>query len=142
MLALVSIRPSIWIAANPESGLRPDVDQPSGGRSSAGAAPGAPAAPLGGRGRRGPWRRYWADAGPPARHAVCGEREDQAVRIFLRERAQQDGVGHAEDGGAGADAEGDGQNGGGRKDGALAQPAECVREVTKQHAFLLEFVSG
>ena len=74
--------------------------------------------------------------------AHVGEGEHQAVGILVGKRAQQNGIGHAEDGGGGADPERDGENGGGREDGALAQRAESVQQVTKQHASLQEFVSG
>ena len=72
--------------------------------------------------------------------AHIGEREDQAVRILVRQAAQENGVSYAENRSAGADAERDGENGGGGKDRALAQSAERVGKVTKKHASLLEFV--
>jgi hypothetical protein len=78
------------------------------------------------------------DIAPPH----IGEREDEAAGVPVGEGAQQDGVSHAEDGGGGADAEGDGEDGGDREDRASTQRAKCVGEVAKQHVSLLEFVSG
>ena len=72
--------------------------------------------------------------------AHIGEREDELVRILVREAAQENGVGHAEDRGAGADSESDGEDGRGGKDRALAQSAERVCEVAKEHISLPEFV--
>src|SRR4029077_19035277 len=65
--------------------------------------------------------------------AHVGQSEYQAVGILVRERTQEDGVGDAEDRGAGADSEGDGQDGGGREDGTLAESPERVQNVAKQH---------
>ena len=57
----------------------------------------------------------------------------EAVRIFVRERAQQDRVGHAEDGGAGADAQGNGGDGGDGEDRAAAERPPGQREIPQQH---------
>jgi hypothetical protein len=59
---------------------------------------------------------------------VSGE-NDELVGIFVRERAQEDSVGDAEDGSAGADAEGDGQGGSEREDGTLAKSSACECQI-------------
>ena len=74
--------------------------------------------------------------------AHVGEREHEAVGILVREGAQENCVGHAENGGGRADAEGDRQDGSGSEDRALAQSAQRVNEVANEHASLPEFVSG
>ncbi len=51
-------------------------------------------------------------------HVAGGD--DQAVGSFIGKRTQQYGIGDTEDGGAGADAQGNGQNGGEREDGTFA----------------------
>ena len=50
---------------------------------------------------------------------------DDAIRIRIRKRTQQDRVEHAEDGGVRADAEGQSQNRDGGEGGASGQTANC-----------------
>ncbi len=54
---------------------------------------------------------------------------DQALRVVERERAEQQSVDHAENGGAGADAEADDENGEGSESGIAAQGAEGIAQV-------------
>jgi hypothetical protein len=49
---------------------------------------------------------------------------DKALTLLEREGAEQDGVDQAEDGGVGADSQGEGENGDGGEAGVLAQGAE------------------
>src|SRR5277367_3008520 len=53
----------------------------------------------------------------------------EARRIFERERAQQDGVHDAEDGGVGADAEGKSEDGDGREAGRFRERADGIFQV-------------
>ena len=69
-----------------------------------------------------------------ARRSVQHQRRHQAVRLGKRQRAQQYGVDQAEDGGGGADAQGQGQNGGQREGGTLAQLAYGKAKVLQQLA--------
>ena len=48
--------------------------------------------------------------------AHIGGNNDELIGVLVRKRTQQHGIGDAEDGGAGADAQGDGYRGGERED--------------------------
>jgi hypothetical protein len=54
---------------------------------------------------------------------------DEAIRIAVREGAQEDSVDEAEDGGGGADAEGERYDGEGGESGVLAEHAEAEGEI-------------
>jgi hypothetical protein len=56
-------------------------------------------------------------------------RQDQPIRILVRKRPQKHGIGHAENSGAGADAESDSRHRGDRERGTLSQDARGVGEV-------------
>jgi len=56
----------------------------------------------------------------------------ELLRGGHRQRADDEGVEQAEDGGVGADSERQGQNGGGRESGVLAQHAQRVSEVLEE----------
>src|SRR5439155_19066381 len=57
---------------------------------------------------------------------------NQAVGIAKRQRAQQQGIDHAEDGGAGTDAESDDQDREGCEPGVAAQGSDGVAQILKQ----------
>ena len=59
-------------------------------------------------------------------------KEDQLVAIGIRKRPQQHRMDNAENGGVGADAEGEGENGDGGKAGILAHHAESVGAIVDQ----------
>ena len=56
-----------------------------------------------------------------AASAHIGRDDDELIWIFIRKGPQQDGIRDAEDGGAGPDAQGNGEYGGERKDGTFSQ---------------------
>ena len=62
----------------------------------------------------------------------------ETIRIFVGQRAQQDRVDDAKDGGVGADAEGERDDRHGREAGVLRQHAQAVSHVLKKgtHNFL------
>ncbi len=57
--------------------------------------------------------------------------EEQPLRVFVRKRPQQHGIGHAEDGRAGSDSQRDSDDGGGGKHGTLRQGPRRVCEVSE-----------
>ena len=59
--------------------------------------------------------------------------EEQPVRILVRKRPQQHCVSHTEDSRAGADAERNGDDGGGGEHGTFRQGPSGVGEVSQQH---------
>jgi hypothetical protein len=59
--------------------------------------------------------------------------DDEALGILVGKRPQQHGVGDAEDGGAGGDAQPDGDRRCERKHRAAPQRAKCEREVVERH---------
>ena len=65
----------------------------------------------------------------PPRHPI---QLHQPLRISHRQGAQHDGVDQTEDGGIGADAEGQRDHGNGGETGALAQHAHAVADILKQ----------
>jgi hypothetical protein len=54
---------------------------------------------------------------------------DQAIRLGIGQRPQQDAVDDAEDGGVGADAERDGQDGDDRKSGGVTNQSQRITNV-------------
>jgi len=58
---------------------------------------------------------------------------EQAVRVFVRERAEQHGVHGAEDGCVRADSQGERDHGDGRKTGSAQQRAGSVAEILREH---------
>ena len=56
---------------------------------------------------------------------------DQAIAIGVREAAEEDAVGHAEDGAGGADAEGESERGGDGKGGRAAQAAQGKAQLPR-----------
>ena len=61
--------------------------------------------------------------------AEAGIEDGEAVGVGVGERAQENGVDEAEDGGVGADADGQGKDGEGGEGGAATQLAEGVAEI-------------
>ena len=61
-------------------------------------------------------------------HVRAGD-GDEALRLGEGQRLQQDGVHHAEDGGVGADTDGQGENGHGGEARAFRQHAERVTQI-------------
>ena len=80
------------------------------------------------------WRLFFESA--LALGDVLDTELDQAVGIPVRKRAQQHSLGHAENRGAGADAQRDRRRGCECEYGALAQSAEGVQQVFEQHGFM------
>ena len=64
-------------------------------------------------------------------HVAAGDYE--AGWVVVRERAEQDRVGDAENRGRGADSQGDGDGGGEGEDGALPEGAGSVEEISGEH---------
>src|SRR6202000_3013325 len=67
----------------------------------------------------------WRNVGKIAEREFAIE-PDEAIGVCERERAEDDGVDDAEDGGVGADAESERENGDEREAWIFAQSAECV----------------
>lgn len=67
----------------------------------------------------------------PGASGIHLEQRHDPVRLGVRQGAQQDAVYHAEDGGSGADGQGECEDGDGGESGAAAQHPEGVTDVLK-----------
>jgi hypothetical protein len=71
-------------------------------------------------------------ADPPFRKSVwivVDVEKGEAVLVRVRHGLEQDGVNDAEDGGVGADSEGEGENGDGGETAAAIQLTQCVTNI-------------